>query len=209
MQQSSDETTALNASGCLNSSTGLSSCIWSTALPIDAESITYNYNPSWNIQSKLGSLPKQVDFSDCTSSQSILSQFGYPNIILGLGNFYYPIDRETKRIVDIWKNADSIEEFLIQSNLSGEIDVQLMIALTEFSFETLVNSHVWDANYKNGLSKNFFGILDTGCFDSVIMSDVFIRHWVCRLPNLTKGEDSGIVNKLLELILEKKEEKDN
>lgn len=117
---------------------------------------------------------------------------------------------EESEIVKIWENSnDSIEEFFVLGAIHGNIDLDVMIALSEVSLGHLAGKKLSDLYDMEGMSKNFFKIIEhTSYLDDLVLDKRFIRYWLGRRQDLitSHSEAARLVTYLLILLKTKKSE---
>ena len=117
---------------------------------------------------------------------------------------------EESEIVKIWENSnDSIEEFFVLGAIHGNIDLDVMIALSEVSLGHLAGKKLSDLYDMEGMSKNFFKIIEyTSYLDDLVLDKRFIRYWLGRRQDLitSHSEAARLVTYMLLLLKTKKSE---
>ena len=117
---------------------------------------------------------------------------------------------EESEIVKIWENSnDSIEEFFVLGAIHGNIDLDVMIALSEVSLGHLAGKKLSDLYDMEGMSKNFFKIIEhTSYLDDFVLDKRFIRYWLGRRQDLitSHSEAARLVTYMLLLLKTKKSE---
>ena len=117
---------------------------------------------------------------------------------------------EESEIVKIWENSnDSIEEFFVLGAIHGNIDLDAMIALSEVSLGHLAGKKLSDLYDMEGMSKNFFKIIEyTSYLDDFVLDKRFIRYWLGRRQDLitSHSEAARLVTYMLLLLKTKKSE---
>lgn len=117
---------------------------------------------------------------------------------------------EESEIVKIWENSNnSIEEFFVLGAIHGNIDLDAMIALSEVSLGRLAGKKLSDLYDMEGMSKNFFKIIEyTSYLDDLVLDKRFIRYWLGRRQDLITShpEAARLVTYMLLLLKTKKSE---
>jgi hypothetical protein len=141
------------------------------------------------------------------NADDICKENGFNLIIEG---FYrsIPVTYEESEIVKIWENSnESIEEFFVLGAIHGNIDLNTMIVLSEVSLRHLANKTIGDLLYMEGMSKNFFKIIEyTDYLDDLILDSQFIRYWLGRRQDLLNSKPTAarLVAYMLHLLQMKK-----
>lgn len=130
----------------------------------------------------------------------ICKENGFALVIEGLYKSIL-VTYEESEVVKIWENSnDSIEEFFVLGAIHGNIDLNTMIVLSEVSLKHLANKTIGDLLYMEGMSKNFFKIIEyTNYLDDLILDKQFIRYWLGRRQDLLKSKPT--VARLVEYML--------
>lgn len=117
---------------------------------------------------------------------------------------------EESQIVKIWETSnDSIEEFFVLGAIHGNIDLDVMIALSEVSLGHLAEKKLSDLYDMKGMSKNFFKIIEyTSYLDDLVLDKRFIRYWLERRQDLITShpEAARLVTYMLLLLKTKRSE---
>ena len=117
---------------------------------------------------------------------------------------------EESEIVKIWETSnDSIEEFFVLGSIHGNIDLDAMIALSEVSLGHLAGKKLSDLYDMEGMSKNFFKIIEyTSYLDDLVLDKRFIKYWLGRRQDLITShqEAARLVTYMLLLLKTKKSE---
>ena len=117
---------------------------------------------------------------------------------------------EESEIVKIWETSnDSIEEFFVLGAIHGNIDLDSIIAISEVSLGHLAGRKISDLYDMEGMSKNFFKIIEhTSYLDDFVLDKKFIRYWLGRRQDLIKSnpEAARLVSYMLLLLKTKKSE---
>lgn len=117
---------------------------------------------------------------------------------------------EESEIVKIWESSnDSIEEFFVLGAIHGNIDLDVMIALSEVSLGHLVGKKLSDLYDMKGMSKNFFKIIEhTNYLDDLVLNKKFVKYWLGRRQDLinTHSDAARLVTYMLLLIKTKRDE---
>ena len=117
---------------------------------------------------------------------------------------------EESEIVKIWESSNnSIEEFFVLGAIHGNIDLDVMIALSEVSLGHLIGKTLSDLYDMEGMSKNFFKIIEyTNYLDDLVLDKRFIKYWLGRRQDLinSHSEAARLVTYMLLLIKTKRDE---
>ena len=117
---------------------------------------------------------------------------------------------EESEIVKIWETSnDSIEEFFVLGSIHGNIDLDVMIALSEVALGHLAGKKLSDLYDMEGMSKNFFKIIEyTSYLDDLVLDKRFIKYWLGRRQDLINSnpEAARLVTYMLLLLKTKKSE---
>ena len=163
----------------------------------------------WAIDRNNGDLfySSSFEFRHNLEIDDLCRENGLTNAVEGLYKSVL-LTPEEDEIVKIWKNSnDSIEEFFVLGAIHGNIDVDVMIALSEVALEDLLGKSFGDLHDIEGMSKNFFKIIEfTDYLDDLITDSQFIRYWLRRRQDLLKikPEAAKLVEYMLSIIQEKK-----
>ena len=165
----------------------------------------------WSINRDNGDMFYHYDnaFRPNLEIESICKENGLVHAVEGLYKSIL-LTSEESEIVKIWETSnDSIEEFFVLGSIHGNIDLDVMIALSEVSLGHLAGKKLSDLYDMEGMSKNFFKIIEyTSYLDELILDQKFIRYWLGRRQDLINPypEAARLVTYMLLLIKTKKSE---
>lgn len=163
----------------------------------------------WTIDRNSGDLfyKSSFEFRHNLEIDDLCRENGLTNAVEGLYKSVL-LTPEEDEIVKIWKTSnDSIEEFFVLGAIHGNIDVDVMIALSEVALNDLLEKSFADLQDIEGMSKNFFKIIEyTNYLDELILDTKFIRYWLRRRQDLLKSKPNAakLVEYMLSIIQEKK-----
>ena len=146
------------------------------------------------------------NFEVYDSTNSFLSENGYPYALRCSDNFLLPITKSTRDILEFWDNAKTVEEFFISSDLVNNISCDDVIAISEKSLAMIAHKFVDMVVDDPGMTKNFFHILcNTKYFDHLVVEEAFTKHWINRFQNFSfSSNEAKLVQVLFKIISEKR-----
>ena len=146
------------------------------------------------------------NFEVYDSTNSFLSENGYPYALRCSDNFLLPITKSTRDILEFWDNAKTVEEFFISSDLVNIISCDDVIAISEKSLAMIAHKFVNMVVDDPGMTKNFFHILcNTKYFDHLVVEEAFTKHWINRFQNFSfSSNEAKLVQVLFKIISEKR-----
>ena len=116
----------------------------------------------WAINRDNGDIYYHIDgsFRPNLSVDDVCEENGFTHAVEGLYKSVL-LTSEESEIVKIWETSnDSIEEFFVLGSIHGNIDLDVMIALSEVALGHLAGKKLSDLYDMEGMSKNFFKIID-------------------------------------------------
>ena len=165
----------------------------------------------WSIDQDNGNLYYHIDrsFRPNLTIDDACEENGFTHAVEGLYKSVL-LTSEESEIVKIWENSnDSIEEFFVLGAIHGNIDLDVMIALSEVSLGHLAGKKLSDLYDMEGMSKNFFKIIEyTSYLDDLVLDKRFIKYWLGRRQDLINScpEAARLVTYMLLLLRTKKSE---
>ncbi len=166
------------------------------------DSLTY-LNPSFSFSNLTANDP---EFEVCDNNNSFLSENGYPYALRCSNNFFLPITKSTRDILELWDKVGTVEEFFISGDLVSNISCDDVIAISEKSLAMIAHNFIDMVVDDPGMSKNFFQILyNTKYFDRIVVEEAFTRHWINRFQNFSfSSNEARLVQALFKIISEKR-----
>ena len=165
----------------------------------------------WAIDRDNGDMYYHIDnsFRPNLSIDDACKENGFTYAVEGLYKSVL-LTSEESEIVKIWETSnDSIEEFFVLGSIHGNIDLDVMIALSEVSLGHLAGKKLSDLYDMEGMSKNFFKIIEyTSYLDDLVLDKRFIKYWLGRRQDLINSclEAARLVTYMLLLLKTKKSE---
>lgn len=165
----------------------------------------------WSINQDNGDMYYHIDsfFRPNLSIDDACEENGFTHVVEGLYKSVL-LTSEESEIVKIWETSnDSIEEFFVLGSIHGNIDLDVMIALSEVSLGHLAGKKLSDLYDMEGMSKNFFKIIEyTSYLDDLVLDKRFIKYWLGRRQDLINPypEAARLVTYMLLLLRSKKSE---
>ena len=165
----------------------------------------------WSIDRDNGNMYYHIDgsFRPNLSIDDACEEYGFTHAVEGLYKSVL-LTSEESEIVKIWETSnDSIEEFFVLGSIHGNIDLDVMIALSEVSLGHLAGKKLSDLYDMEGMSKNFFKIIEyTSYLDDLVLDKRFIKYWLGRRQDLitSNPEAARLVTYMLLLLKTKKSE---
>jgi len=165
----------------------------------------------WSIDRDNGDMYYRIDgsFRPNLAIDDACEENGFTHAVEGLYKSVL-LTSEESEIVKIWENSnDSIEEFFVLGAIHGNIDLDVMIALSEVSLGHLAGKKLSDLYDMEGMSKNFFKIIEyTSYLDDLVLDKRFIKYWLGRRQDLINSypEAARLVTYMLLLLKTKKSE---
>ena len=166
----------------------------------------------WAIDRDNGDMYYQIDrysFKPNLVVDDACKENGFIHVVEGLYKSVL-LTSEESEIVKIWETSnDSIEEFFVLGSIHGNIDLDVMISLSEVSLGHLVGKKLSDLFDMEGMSKNFFKIIEhTNYLDDLVLNKKFVKYWLGRRQDLinTHSDAARLVTYMLLLIKTKRDE---
>ena len=165
----------------------------------------------WAINRDNGDIYYHIDgsFRPNLSVDDVCEENGFTHAVEGLYKSVL-LTSEESEIVKIWETSnDSIEEFFVLGSIHGNIDLDVMIALSEVALGHLAGKKLSDLYDMEGMSKNFFKIIEyTSYLDDLVLDKRFIKYWLGRRQDLINSnpEAARLVTYMLLLLKTKKSE---
>lgn len=149
---------------------------------------------------------KDLEFEVCDNNNFLLSENGYPYALRCSDNFFLPITKSTRDILELWDKARTVEEFFISGDLVSNISCDDVIAISEKSLAMITHKFIDMVVDDPGMSKNFFHVLcNTSYFDHLVVEEAFTRHWINRFQNFRfSSNEARLVQALFKIISEKR-----
>lgn len=165
----------------------------------------------WTINRDNGDMYYHIDgsFRPNLSIDDACEENGFTHAVEGLYKSVL-LTSEESEIVKIWETSnDSIEEFFVFGSIHGNIDLDVMIALSEVALGHLAGKKLSDLYDMEGMSKNFFKIIEyTSYLDDLVLDKRFTKYWLGRRQDLINSnpEAARLVTYMLLLLKTKKSE---
>lgn len=165
----------------------------------------------WTINRDNGDTYYHIDssFRPNLSVDDACEENGFTHAVEGLYKSVL-LTSEESEIVKIWETSnDSIEEFFVLGSIHGNIDLDVMIALSEVALGHLAGKKLSDLYDMEGMSKNFFKIIEyTSYLDDLVLDKRFTKYWLGRRQDLINSnpEAARLVTYMLLLLKTKKSE---
>ena len=172
---------------------------------------TLNGIGGWSISRDSGDMYYHIDssFRPNLAIDDACEENGFTHAVEGLYKSVL-LTSEESEIVKIWETSnDSIEEFFVLGSIHGNIDLDVMIALSEVALGHLAGKKLSDLYDMEGMSKNFFKIIEyTSYLDDLVLDKRFIKYWLGRRQDLINSnpEAARLVTYMLLLLKTKKSE---